>query len=127
MILTKENFLLYAAHYYENATCFNTEEFFSDLNHFKYLKKLFSRYNTSKDLKERLILNHLTIIMNLFGAEAGVKMLFLKMEPKNWSQLKTFLLFLNLMPDVITNYMDKPIISADIPIDLNIANTLRTI
>ena len=127
MILTKENFLLYAAHHYENATCFNTEEFSSDLNNFRYLKKLFSRYHTSKDLKERLILNHLIIIINLFGVEPGVKMLFLKMEPKNWSQLKTFLIFLNMMPEVIHDYCHRTIVSADIPLDLNIVAALRNI
>lgn len=127
MILTKDNFIIFAAHYYDNATCTNTEEFLSDLNHFKYLKKLFSRYRDNGDLKERLIINHITIILNLFGTEPAVKMLFHKTEIDTWSYLKTFLLFLNVMPDIIQDIEPKSIISADIPIDINIANILRKI
>lgn len=127
MMLTKENFIIFAAHYYDNATCTNTEEFLSDLNHFKYLKKLFSRYRDNGDLKERLIINHLTIIINLFGTEPAVKMLFHKTEENTWSYLKTFLLFLNAMPDIITDVDSKTIISADIPINIEIANILTKI
>lgn len=127
MKLTANNFVLYAAHYYDNSTSLDTEEFFSDLNHFKYLKKLFSRYADNNDLKERLILNHITIIINLFGVEHGVKMLFHKLQKRDWPALKTFLIFLNAMPEIISDIEDYIIISSDIPIDINVAKLIRKI
>jgi hypothetical protein len=81
---------MYAIKHYDNPHCKGMDEFLDDLKRFKYLKRLFRKYNTGKDLKERLILNHIIVIYNLFGPEAATKMLFYKIEQKFWSQLKTF-------------------------------------
>ena len=73
-------------------------EFHNDLKRFRYLKRLFRKYKAGKGLKERLVLNHIIILYNLFGVEATTKMLFFKIERKYWSQLKSFLYFLNYIP-----------------------------
>jgi len=94
--LTEENFTLYAIKHYDNPACKGIAEFNDDLKRFRYLKRLFNKYTAGKDLKERLILNHLVVIYNLFGAEAATKMLFFKVEREFWPQLKTFSSFLIL-------------------------------
>lgn len=96
--LTEENFNIYAMKYYDNPTCKGMVEFDDDLKRFRYLKRLFRKYTAGKGLKERLIVNHLVILYNLFGPVATTKMLFFKIEKKYWSHLKTFLVFLNVMP-----------------------------
>ena len=80
MELTSKNLVLYAAQHYYNPTCIDSEEFFSDLKRFKYVKRLLNKYVSSNELSERLILNHLIVIFNVFGNEAGVEMLALKIE-----------------------------------------------
>ena len=126
--LNESNFLLYAARCYDNPQSFALEEFTEDLNRFKYLKRLFSRYRDNKDLKERLILNHLITIFNVFGVECATKLLFFKIEEQHWSSLKTFLVFMNSMPDIITNIGPHNIIyNSNIPIDFVIAKRLREI
>lgn len=114
--LTEDNFLLYAIKHYDNPNCKGMVEFEDDLKKFRYLKRLFRKYTAGKELKERLIVNHLVVIYNLFGP-AATKMLFFKIEKKYWSQLKTFLVFLNYMPeDEIT-----------IPLDMRVVEALRKI
>ena len=95
--LTEDNFVLYAMKYYDNPSCKGISEFKDDLKKFSYLKKLFKKYKPGSQVKERLILNHIVVLNNLFGT-ACVNMLFFKTEEVNWPQLKSFLLFLNLMP-----------------------------
>jgi len=92
--LNEDNFLLYAAHEYNNPQCTDTEEFYDDLNRFKYLKRLLGRYYQSGDLQERLILNHLIVLHNVFGIRATRKMLEYKIEQKHWPVIKTCLIFL---------------------------------
>jgi len=115
--LNEENFLLFAAKHYDNPHCKGVSEFNDDLKRFRYLTRLFRKYKGSGVLKTRLILNHLVVICNLFGAEPASKMLFFKIDKKFWPQLKTFMIFLNYMPPDETN----------IPIDEKIVNTLRQI
>ncbi len=125
--LTEENFTLYAIKHYDNPHCKGMDEFMDDLKRFKYLKRLFRKYNAGKDLKERLILNHIIVIYNLFGPEAATKMLFYKIEKKFWSQLKTFLVFLNFMPLEVIVSKGIEIKEADVPLDENIIQVLREI
>jgi hypothetical protein len=125
--LNDENFLLYCAKYYDNPQCHSTEEFLEDLNRIKYIKKLITRYVESGDLKERLILNHITILYNVFGAEALCRILFLKMK-KQMSCVKPFLLLLNIMPDKIYNIAEEKIIDTNLIImDQKIINALRAL
>lgn len=124
--LNEANALVYAAKHYDNPHFFDTVEFYEDLSRFKYLKKLFGRYEESGDLNERLVLNHLTIIYNVFGVEAATKLLFLKMDNYG-SYLKPFLLLLNFLPEVIYNVEGRNIITSEIVMDQKIVEKLRQI
>lgn len=121
-----DNFLLYAARHYDNAQCHDAVEFYDDLKRFKYLKRLFGKYKETGELRERLILNHLIIIYNVFGDEA-TRMLFFKLE-EYYTYLKPFLVLLNRMPDKVsyTNTTDV-VYSSDIPMDEGIIQALRNI
>lgn len=123
-----ENFLLYAARYYDSTQCHDTEEFLEDLNRFKYIKKLLTRYIDTGELKERLILNHLIVLNNVFGPEHTVKMVCFKMQDQ-MKYIKPFLILLNIMPDKITGItkQKKTFLNDDIPMDMAIVNTLRKI
>ena len=94
MKLTKDNLILYAAQNYYNPRCIDSEEFFEDLKKIKYIKRLLNRYRDTGVLSERLILNHLIVIFNVFGYEAGLNILELKIELEHWGVLKPFLIFL---------------------------------
>lgn len=124
--ITEQNFIMFAMKHYQNPQCLNIDEFNDDLKRIKYIKRLFSRYVSSGELKERLILNHLIILYNSFGTQA-TKMLFFKIEKEFWPQLKTFLVFLSYMPDVLVGVGEDPIISTNIPLDQGIITTLRKI
>jgi hypothetical protein len=123
MKLTDDNFLIYAMHHYDNPQCHSIEEFEEDLKRFLYLKKLFYRYKKDGELRERLILNHIIVLYNLFG-DALTSMLFFKMEKEHWSELTTFLVYLNRMPDVIE---ERGIQLSDIPMDPIVVAALRKI
>lgn len=96
--LTEKNFTLFAAKNYINPRVLDPEEFEEDLIRFKYLKRLFNRYKEKQELQERLILNHLTVIHNVFRLEAATEMCFFKIDSSMWPTLKTCLLYLNLLP-----------------------------
>ena len=121
--LTNDNFVLFAMHHYDNPQCHTTQEFEEDLKRFLYLKKLFSRYRASGELRERLILNHIIVLYNLFGEET-TKMLFFKIEEQDWSTLVTFLIFLERMPDKVEDFN---IVTANISLDEKVIQALRKI
>lgn len=120
--LNDDNFLLFAMKHYDNPQCKNIEEFHEDMNRIKYLKRLFRKYKTSGILRERLILNHLIIFTNVFGVEAAARLLFLRIENDLHIYLKTFLVFLNSLPDDIP---EADLIA--IPLDRRIITRLREI
>lgn len=126
--LDETNFLLYAAKYYDNPQCYDTIEFYDDLRRFKYIKRLLNRFQDEGDLKERLILNHIIVLINVFGPIPAVKMLFLKCKGSE-EILKPFLVFLDLLPDKIENLgiENRTINTADIPLDNKILEELRKI
>lgn len=97
--LSEDNFLLFAAKHYYNPTCIDAEEFHEDLKRFKYVKRLLNRYLDQKTLAERLILNHLIVIFNVFGMGAGLKMLEYRLDDKHWPIVKPFLIFLKVIPN----------------------------
>jgi hypothetical protein len=113
--LNNDNFVLFASRHYNNNQCTDIEEFYEDLQRFKYLKRLFSRYEQG-DLQERLILNHLIVVYNVFGIEAANKMVFYKIEEKHYSALNPFLIYLNYIKE--NDYID-------VPLDQNIVDKLR--
>ena len=96
--LNPENFTLFAIKNYENPQAVTKEDFEKDLNHFKYIKRLLKRYKNTGELKTHLLLNHFIILYNIFG-EATTPMLFFKIEEDLWSIMKTFVVFLNRLPD----------------------------
>ena len=126
--LDETNFLLYAAKHYDNPHCYDTLEFYDDLNRFKYIKRLFNRYEETGELKERLIINHLTVLYNIFGVEAATRLLFLKLRG-HYHFLKPFLVLMGYMPDVVSNIgiEGRNVISTDIHMDENIVEILRKI
>jgi len=92
--LNEGNYVLFAAKNYFNPTCIDSEEFYEDLKRFKYIKRLANRYIDSGSLSERLILNHLIVIFNVFGIPAGIKMLEYRLDDNHWPVIKPFLIFL---------------------------------
>ena len=124
--LTSENFLLYAVKAYDKPNCIMSE-FKEDMKRFNYLKRLFRRYRKMNDLRERLVINHLVVIYNVFGVEVATRMLFYKMSKDDYSALKTYLIFLNYMPAVVHGIKGQDIISSEISVDMKIAEVLREI
>jgi hypothetical protein len=96
--LNEENFLLFAIKHYENPSALTKEDFEKDLNHFKYIKRLLKRYMSSGELKVHLLINHFIILYNIFG-DATTPMLFFKIDQSLWSAIKTFIVFLDKLPD----------------------------
>ena len=97
--LTPENINMFAMKHYDNPSCVDEQEFLDDMKRFKYLKRLFRKYETSKDLKMRLVINHIIILANVFGVDAATTLLFFKIEKSHWPILKAFLIFLRYMPE----------------------------
>lgn len=125
--LTNENYILVLAKRYDNPQSHSTEEFYEDLKRIKYIKKLVTRYIETGELKDRLILNHLIVLNNLFGSELLCKIIFLKME-KQIFYIKPFLVLLNILPEKINGVGKKEIIDTNlIGMDENIVKILRTI
>lgn len=124
-ILNESNFVLFAAKHYDNPQCHDTEEFFDDLKRFKYLRRLFGKYEDSGELKERLILNHIVVLYNTFGPEA-TRMLFYKLNEYR-SALKPFLLLLSRMPDSFLDHEGNVTLASDIRMDWFVVDKLRKI
>lgn len=124
--LTDENFMIYAMKAYDKPNCIMSE-FEEDLKRIKYIKRLIKKYKITGDLKERLILNHIIVLGNVFGVETSVRMLFFKFDEEDYPILKTFLLFLNYMPKIIEKINNRILHSSDIGIDLFVGKRLREI
>ena len=124
--LTVDNIMIFALKAYDRPNCIMSE-FKEDLKRFNYLKKLFRRYRKFDEIKERLILNHLVVLNNVFGPEASTRLLFFKMSKDDYSALKTYLIFLSCMPERVIGIRGHDILSSTIPVDMQIAQTLRNI
>jgi hypothetical protein len=124
--LNNDNFLIYSMKAYDKPNCLMSE-FREDMKRFNYLKRLFHKYRKNTEIKEQLILNHLVVIYNVFGVECATRMLFFKVSEEDYTTLKTFLLFLNYMPNIVAGIKGKDIRSSDIEVDLKIAELLRKI
>ena len=124
--LIEENILIYAMKAYDKPNCIMSE-FKEDMKRFNYLKRLFFRYRKFNELRERLIINHLVILFNVFGGEVATRLLFFKLNKVDYSALKTYLIFLNMMPDVVKGIHGQNIKSSDIPVDMRIAEVLRNL
>lgn len=114
--LVEDNYLVYASKHYTNTQCTSIDEFNDDLNRIKYIKRLMRRYLENGELQERLILNHIIIFFNVFEIDAARRMLFYKLDEKYWPAIKTFLVYLNFIPE------DEKI---EVPLDFKIVEKLR--
>ena len=125
--IENSNFILFAAHHYDNPQCMDEAEFFDDLKRFKYLKRLFNKYQETGDIKERLVLNHLMILYNLFGSVGATKMLTFKLR-EYLSILKPFLIVLDQLPERIPGIgiRGEVVITSDIADDQHIVDVLRS-
>jgi len=124
--LTEQNFSLFAAQSYNNPSCMDVLEFQEDLNRIKYLKRLFKRYDEKGDLKERLVINHLIVIYNVFEREAATRMLVMKLDGY-LHYLKPFLVMMGYWPRTIDGIKGTNIDGDGVPVDSKIAETLRRI
>lgn len=122
--LTVDNVLLYAIKSYDKPNCIMSE-FDEDYKRFNYIKRLLNRYTRYGEIRERLMLNHLVVLYNVFGIEPCTRLLFFFSDEADFSALKTYLVFLNYMPNRIKGIRGKEIISSEIVIDMKIANVLR--
>ena len=118
--LNEDNFLLFAIKNYENPQAVTKEDFDKDLNHFKYIKRLLKRYRNTGQLKTHLLINHFIVLYNIFG-EAAPPMLFYKIERDLWDVMKTFIVFLNRLPEYPKTYMH------DIHIDIECLAELQKV
>jgi len=124
--LNEDNFMIYAMKCYNSPHCIMSE-FESDIKRTKYLKRLFRRYKVTKSLKERLILNHIILLNNVFGPVHTPRILFYKIDERDYDILKTFLSYLNIMPDEVKGIRGKNLYISDIPLEPNIVEILRRI
>ena len=116
--ITTENVIMFAIKHYDNPQCEGEKEFHDDMKRFKYIKRLLRKYKDTRILKERLILNHLIAFYNVFEISAANRMMFHKMEAEIQPALKTYLVFLNYLPQ---NWFTK------VSLDQNIIDILRKI
>ena len=107
--LNSQNFPLFAIKNYENPQAVTRADFDKDLQHFKYIKRLLKRYKNTGELKTHLLLNHFIVLYNIFG-EATTPMLFFKIEEELWSVMKTFVVFLDKLPEYPHCYIHDVVI-----------------
>ena len=118
--LNENNYILFAIKHYDNPQAVTQEDFFDDLSRFKYIKKLLRKYVKTGDLKTSLLINHFIIVFNIFN-EAALPLLFFKIEKELWSSMKTFLVFLNRVPEYPKTFVNE------IPIDEDCLQILQDI
>ena len=107
--ITSENVMMFAIKHYDNPQCEGEKEFHDDMKRFKYIKRLLRKYKETGIFKERLLLNHIIILNNLFGPEACVTLLLFKIQREYWGTLKSFLLYLNMIREEELNYINENI------------------
>jgi hypothetical protein len=124
--LNDDNVFLYAVKSYEKPNCIMSE-FDEDFKRFSYIKRLLNRHRKYGEVKERLMLNHLVVLYNVFGIESCTRLLFYFVDEIDYSALKTYLIFLNYMPKIVKGINNNDIHSADIILDQTIITALRNI
>ena len=122
--LDENTFLVYAIKHYYNPGCMGMQELEDDLKRIKYIKRLLNRYHKTGEVNERLVINHLIVLYNVFG-NAATDILFYKLEPEYWTDLKTYLVFLNRMP--LETVVSKGIPETNIPLNSELIEILRKI
>ena len=123
--INENNIELYCMKFYDNPQCIGTEDYRDDMKRFKYLKRLLNHYLTTHELKQRLILNHLIMIYNLFENEAATRILFYKIDENSCHVLKPFIIYLKRMPKVVRSIRGTNIRDSDITLDQHVVKQLR--
>jgi hypothetical protein len=118
--LNEDNYLIFAIKFYDNPQALTMEDFQSDLKRIRYVKRLLKKYRNTGELRTHLILNHLTILFNVFN-DAAVPLLFYNLDKDLWPTIKSFLLFLNRFPEYPKTHMH------DIEEDVECLSQLQTI
>lgn len=118
--LNEGNYLLFAIKFYNNPQAVTRDDFESDLKRIRYIKRLLKRYKNTGELKVHLILNHLIVLFNVFD-DATIPLLFYHLEEDLWSPIKSFLVFLNRVPEYPKTKIN------DISVDENCLNQLQSI
>lgn len=123
--LNKDNYILYAARHYDNPSCKSMEEFTDDLARIVYVKRLLRKYERTGELRDRLLMNHIITLYNVFGSDAATRLMFFKLESDLHSMLKTFMVYLGYVGDgtVIPEGIDI----VRIPLDQKIVERLRSL
>ena len=116
--ITSENVVMYAIKHYDNPQCEGEKEFQDDLKRFKYIKRLLRKYYETDILKERLLLNHIIVLKNVFGPEASTTLLLYKIQREYWPALKSFLIFLNSITEDELTHIEE---------DMNVLEILRKV
>lgn len=124
--LNDDNFIMFAMKFYENPHCTDLLEFHDDMKRIRYLKRLFKKYKQTGELKERLIINHLVVLYNMFDNRAMTRMLLLKMDGY-YDCLKPFLIMLGYWTTSVGTVKGKTLVDSDISLDQKIVETLRQI
>lgn len=126
--INNENFLFYTMKAYTSKN-YIISEFEDELKRIKYIKRLIKKYKTNGDLRDRLIINHIIVLANVFGVESAVKMLFFKVDSVDYDVLKTFLMFLNYLPEskLIPGIDNKTVDLSLISVDLNVGKILKNL
>jgi hypothetical protein len=113
--LTRDNFLMYAIKHYQSPIIVGMEEFHEDLKYLRYVKRWVNTFNQKGFIKERIVLNHIVVLCNMFTPQHAVKMLFYKIDEDGWSVLKSFCLYLKIMPQKLVGIKDSIIFTDEIP------------
>jgi len=103
--LNEKNYLMFAIKHYDNPQSVTVDDFMEDMKKFKYLKRLLKRFVKTRILRVNLILNHLIILFNVFG-DATIPLLMYKLEPEYWPLIKTFLHYLDRLPETLGGVFD---------------------
>ncbi len=125
--INKENIDIFSEISYKNPQCLSSEDFYEDMNRIKYVKRLFNKYHRNGDIKTRLILNHIIAFYNVFDNRNATRILFFKMEEEYWPLLKTFLIYLSYMPQIVHGINGRNVMSDDINIVESIYKELENI
>ena len=67
------------------------------------------------------------LFRSVFGPEATSRILFYRIDERDYDILKTFLCYLKIMPEIIYGINGKNISSYDIAMDPNVAEILLNI
>ncbi len=103
--LNEDNYLLFAIKFYDNPQAVTKDDFEDDLKRIKYVKRLLKRYKNTGVLKTHLILNHLTVLFNVFN-DAAVPLLFFNLERELWPYIRSVLLFVKMLPEYPRSQID---------------------